>query len=187
MFVWHFTTQEWGWVGRVAICIGEHRFWMGRGSAITKGSVAFHNPILLGSLPSFWTIHCPSLCGFLSGLGVAGLAFFVWILLQWFSFVYASSACGFGQIYSAVPSERNVCQPHLDQFWDCHHHCSVFGYSYCASFILFLLGDSGWSQWRGIGCNFNSIELPLAALDGAYTSAATFQSCGLLSISLVGL
>ena len=27
MFVWHFTTQEWGWVGRVAICIGEHRFW----------------------------------------------------------------------------------------------------------------------------------------------------------------
>ena len=67
-----------GWVGRVTLCTGE--FFMG-GPAITKGRVAFNNPICLGfSSPSSLDNFCRSLCGFLGGLGAAAILILAWIL-----------------------------------------------------------------------------------------------------------
>ena len=69
-----------GWVGRVTLCIGENFM---RGSAITKGRVAFTNPICLDfSSPSSLDYFCRSLCGFIGGLGAAAILFLAWILSQ---------------------------------------------------------------------------------------------------------
>ena len=94
-----------GWVGRVTLCIGENFM---RGSAITKGRVAFTNPICLGfSSPSSLDNFCRSLCGFLGGLGAAAILILAWILSHWVHLqcVHATVASGFGTIHTAASTQ----------------------------------------------------------------------------------
>ena len=82
-FVWHFRSSMQGWVGGSPYALVIRKFM--RGSAVSKGKVAFQNPICLGfRSSSIWTCHCPSLCGFLGGLSFAAVAFVAWVLIQWF-------------------------------------------------------------------------------------------------------